>query len=257
MLQVDVTSVILSIALEVAAIWPVIAADHCKVFSLSVSYRGRYCPGDGMLSTDLLPHQCRHICLQSTACKAYNYNITDRTCTRFTSPCPQPVVDPVMEFAVFTENPIDQCYEWVSYSSGDPVDARMITTDEPERVICRMQKDGHDIVCNFHIRYSKCYGNLGSSEFINIHGYPCQRLRIKEDCSVFWVPYTAGDPINPRAAVAGHMANGDAAYVAKFSYNKPSLVSLSGHYVKGADYAFGTHAGVFKTSVSMMMLVVL
>ena len=258
MLLIGVTNVIIGTAFGMAATWSATTAQHCKLFSLSLSYSGRYCPAtDGIVSIDLLPHQCRYLCLQATACKAYNYNVTDRTCMHFTSPCPLAVVDTMMEFAVFTEQKINQCYQWVSYSSGDSVDARMIYSDEPKRIICRMQKDGNDIVCNYNTKFSKCYASLGNSEFKSDQGYPCQRLRIIEGCTVFWVYYTAGDLINPRAVIAGHMANGDAVYVTKFNYNMPPMFSLSGHYVEGAHHTFGTHKGTFQSSTSMMMLVVL
>ena len=50
MLQFRVTSVIIGTAFGLAVIWSVIAAEHCKLFSLSMSYKGRYCPGDGIVS---------------------------------------------------------------------------------------------------------------------------------------------------------------------------------------------------------------
>ena len=103
MLQFHVTSVIIGTAFGLTVIWSVIAAEHCKLFSLSTSYKGRYCPGDGIVSQHQFPHQCRYICLQAAACKAYNYNATRGTCTRFTSPCPLAVADTMMEFAVFTD----------------------------------------------------------------------------------------------------------------------------------------------------------
>ena len=259
MLQFHVTSVIIGTAFGLTVIWSVIAAEHCKLFSLSTSYKGRYCPGDGIVSQDQFPHQCRYICLQTAAFKAYNYNATRGTCTRFTSPCPLAVADTMMEFAVFTEKTEDQCYQWipVGTGSGNVIDARMISTDDPTRILCSMQKDGDDAVCQYNTRFGKCYANLGIEVFNNNEGYDCQRLRIMEDCTAFWVSYTAGDLINPRAVTAGNVANGDAVYVTKFDYNGPPVFSLAGHYVEGADHAISNNWGVSQSSRVMWMLVVL
>ena len=57
--------------------------------------------GMDTVTPKLLTHQRRYICLQSATYKAYNFNITEGTCTRFTSPCPQAFINPVMEFVVF------------------------------------------------------------------------------------------------------------------------------------------------------------
>ena len=234
-----------------------LATEHCKLFSLSTPHTGRYCPGDGVVTPHLLPHQCRFLCLQSSTCKAYNYNGTDMMCTRLTSPCSEAVADPTMHFMVFTEMPIDQCYQWVRYRRGDTVDPRMIYTTDRMRVVCRMQRDGDDRVCFFTIRLNTCYASWGQDQFHNYHGYPCQRLRITEGCTVFWIPYVAGDPIHPRSVIAGHMANGDEVYVTKFNYNKPPNISLAGHYVEGTDVTTAPSGGVARHSRIMMMLIVL
>ena len=105
--------------------------------------------------------------------------------------------------------------------------------------------------------HSKCYASWESSQFDNKQGYPCQRLRIMEDCTVFWVPYTAGHPIHPRSVIGGHMANGDVVYVTKFDYSYPPVVSLAGHYVKGTDRTISPAGGALQSSTTMMMLIVL
>ena len=123
-----------------------VTANRCQRFSLTMPYRGRFCTGEGTVTHELLPHQYLYICHQSANCKAYNYNVTGRTCTRFTHPCPQAFSDLVMEYVVFRETPINQCYGWVPYSRGDPLDARSITTGSPIFVVARLQVNGNDVV---------------------------------------------------------------------------------------------------------------
>ena len=109
--------------------------------------------------------------------------------------------------------------------------------------------------CYFYIPFSKCYASKGGSQFNHKQGYPCQRLRIKEGCTIFWVPYIARDPIPPRAVTAGHMTNGDRVYVTKFDNNKVPVESLAGHYVEGADNTVGVYAGTRSSSTMMIMVV--
>ena len=162
-----------------------------------------------------------------------------------------------MEFVVFTKKPYQGYHEWVAYSAGDPADDRTIYTDDPRRMISRMQRDGNDFGCYFYTQFAACFTSSGGSEFHNQEGYPCQRLQIKEVCTIFWVPYIARDPIPPRAVITGHMANGDRVYVTKFDYNQPPVQSLAGHYVEGAENTFADHAGGNRSSSAMMMMVVL
>ena len=257
-MKMGVTRLIIASAWGLFVFRIIISAELCKLYSLPLPYTRRYCPGDGRIIPRLLPHQCRYTCLLSPTCKAYNYNATEKVCTHLTSPCPLAFSDTAMEYAVFREKSIDQCYQWESNSSEDV--SRMITTDIPTSFICRMQRNDSDILCRFHAMRTKCYAIWENSTFENNDGYPCQRLRIMEGCTVFWVPYTAGDPINPTAVIGGHMANGSVVYVTKFDYynpNRPSVKSLVGHYVEGAAFTIGRLRGTTRRSSTMMMLVVL
>ena len=234
-----------------------ISAEYCEENSLSMIYNERYCTGEGDSYQHVPPHHCRASYLHSATCHAYNYNITKAICTRFTSPCPEAKIDHFMEFVVITQRPYDECYEWVLYNAKYTVEDRMIYTDDPHHMISRMQRDGNDFVSYFDTRRPNCYATTGHSLFRKNDGYPCQRLRIKEGCPIFWVPYTARDPIPPRAAVAGRMANGIRVYITKFDYDKPPVHSLTGHYVEGAANTFASHGEVTRHSRAMIMMVVL
>ena len=161
-----------------------------------------------------------------------------------------------MGFAVLTKTPKDQCYEWVPYSSGDAVDPRMIYTGVNNFLICRMQRDGYDRVGQFYTGNGVCYASWGALEFNRAQSYPCQRLRIVKDCTIFWVPYTPGDPIHTSSVIGGHTWNDDVVYVTKFEYG-PTAVSLAGNYVKGANQTTGSWYESSKTSATMMMIIVL
>ena len=253
----DMIHVIIGTALAVLGGVTHVLASNCDYLGLSIGYSGMFCTGEGIVTHRLLPHQCRSFCLMSETCRAYNFNLTARTCTSFKSPCPQAFGDVSMEFAVFRKPPIAQCYEWVPYSSGDGIDQRMIFTDDPLRLICRLKRDGNDIVCYFHTLLSLCYGNWQGAQFSQSNQYPCQRLRIKYSCTIFWVPFTAYQAVPSGAIIAGHMANGDTVYVTKFDYYAPISVNLAGHYVTGADSTLSVYDMREASSQSMMMAVIL
>ena len=239
-----------------AAVVMDVTAYRCKMYSLSMPYGGRYCIGESIGTLKLLPHQCRYICLQSATCKAYNYNVTERICTCFTSPCPQAYSDPAMEFVVLRETPVIQCYEWVPYSRGDPLDERMIATDSPVHIVSRLHVNGNDVVGYLSTNSWYCYGTLGNTEYTTYQGYSCERLRVVEGCTIFWVPYTAGRPLPSQAVIGGVMANGDVVYVVKFDciFNG-KVKSISGYYIEGAPHATSGYAGTRHLAAMMMMVV--
>ena len=252
-LQMHARSLIIGVVFMVFPGLSTVWTEKCEHYSLSMPYKGRYCTGDGIVTPLVAPHLCWYQCILSSTCKAYNYNATVGICTGFSSPCPQALSDPAMEFSVFTQRPYEQCYEWIPYNSGDSIDERMIYADTFFHIIARMERSGNDIVSYFHTGFNVCYGYFGSP----FSSRQCQRLRIMEDCTIFWVPYTAHDPIPPRAVMAGNMANGDIVYVTKFCFNFPPIICLPGHYVEGADNTFNQFDNVVRRFTTMMMMVVL
>ena len=123
---------------------PAVWAEKCERYSLSMPYKGRYCTGDGIVIPLDAPRLCQYQCILSATCKAYNYNATVEIYTCFSSPCPQALGDPAMEFSVFTQRPYEQCYEWIPYNTGDSVDERMIYVDTSFHIIARRQMTGND-----------------------------------------------------------------------------------------------------------------
>ena len=187
----------------------------------------------GIVAPDLLPHQCRYLCLQSVTCKAYNYNATMKTCTRFTSPCPKAFSDPDMAFMVLRETPVNQCYEWVLYT-GDPVHERMIQTDNDWLIVSRLKVYGNDVVCYFTGVSNTCWATLVTTEYSTRQGHQCERLRVVEGCTITWVSYTAGEPLPPNAVIGGVLANGDVPYVVKFDCCVYSniMINIVGYYIE-------------------------
>ena len=217
-------------------------------------YGGIFCIGEGIVTHNLLPHQCRYICLHSAPCEAYNYNVTDGKCTRLTSPCPQAFSDPVMEFVVFRETPVNHCYEWVPYTSGDPLDERMIATDTPWLIVARLQVNDNGVVGYMTTRNRNCYGTFGETGY-NSNLHRCERLRVMEGCTIFWVAYIAGDTLPSTVVIGGVLANGDVAYVVKFDIFYRGSKNISGYYIESDPHAISGYAGKRRSTAVMMMVV--
>ena len=235
------------------------ATTSCHSFDSYVIPGGRYCNSeDTALSYQLTTHQCKYICLQSANCAAFNHNKTDSKCTFLNNPCPLARVAPGIEYFVFNKKSTHQCSQWVPYTSRDAVDNRMIASQPGERMVSRMLYNDNYINGYEYIPDGLCFAyTIVYGGTINSVSSSCERLRIEDDCTAFWIPYRAGDPLPARAVTGGRMASGQDGYVVKFAivYNS-EIVTIPGYYSEGAPYAVAAYFG-FRNSSMMMMLVIL
>ena len=202
-------------------------------------------------------HQCEYLCLQSVNCAAFNHNATDDECTLLRNPCPLAQRDPEMVYSIFSETPVHQCPRWIPYTSGDDIDDRMIASQTGAQMVSRIMYNGNYLIGYEFIRARRCftYNTVADQVVASGSSAPCERLRIADDCTAFWIPYTAGDPLPEKAVTGGRMASGDAAYVVKFDvvYNSKAVI-VSGYYTEEAGYAVTTYFGLRSSSTMMMLL---
>ena len=110
------------------------------------------------------------------------------------------------------------------------------------------------IVVGFQLQ-EDCYAIYDSTVTVQMSNeWACEWLRIADDCTAFWVPYSAGDTLPIRAVTDGTMANGDVMYIAKFA---SSGVFLIGHYMVDAQEARANMIDSIVTSATMELLIVL
>ena len=221
---------------------------------------GRYCPTeDTTLPNDLTMQQCKYLCIQSANCAAFNHNTADDKCTFLDKPCPLANGVPGMEYFIFTAKPSHQCFQWLPYTSGDALDDRMIAIQIGALMVSRIKYNGNYIIGYQYIPHQLCftYTTVDDQIVTSSSSSPCERLRIADDCTAFWVPYRAGDSLPARVVTGGRMASGEVGYVVKFDilYNSET-VTISGYYTEGASHAISAYYG-FRNSITMMMLVML
>ena len=239
------------------------AEANCQsydIYNSDLTPDGLYCSIGGIaLSYDSTLHQCKYLCLQSANCAAFNHNRTDDKCTFFHNPCPLAHKAPEMEYFVFTKTPTDQCSQWIPYTSNDPLDDRMIASHIGTQMVSRIRYNGNYLIGYQYIPYKQCFTYTTVDDRIVSSGSsaPCERLRIADDCTAFWIPYTAEESLSPRAVTGGRMASGEIAYVVKFDiYEDSSTIWISGYYTEGAPNAVSAYYRI-RTSNTMMMLVIL
>ena len=234
-------------------------AANCHSYGFSESLPGgRYCAtGDTALRNTGF-NQCMYVCLQSVNCAAFNHNIIEDECTLLHKPCPLAQQDPEMAYFIFSETPVQKCSQWIPYTSGEAIDDRMIASQINRVMVGRIKYKDNFIIGFEYIPHGKCHTYSTVDDQIVSSGLsaPCERLRIADDCTAFWMPYTAGDRLPARAVTGGHMASGEVAYVVKFDivYNG-EVATISGYYTEGAQYAFSVYHGLVSSSTMMMLLI--
>ena len=227
-------------------------AQPCQFLERTVFLSGKYCPVSSLaiLSSHLC--YCRAACLRAENCVAYNYNKSDTTCNRLAVPCHLAQSNPVMEFGVLIPQQTQNCCQWLAFSHGDPLDERMVMTSEnPTRAVARTTQNGADYIGFYNGRHDACFVATSATQVTKLQDNSCQRLRIAEGCTVFWVPYIAGDRLPDKLVTGGTNANGDNVYVAK------SDKATTGSYVKGATDALFPKSNLNMWRATKMELLIL
>ena len=237
------------------------ANADCHLFEIAPLSIGRFCPTDAIPQRPVEAHECKYHCIQSKFCSAFNYNHTDKACTRMINPCAMALSYPDVQYTVFAQLAANQCYEWVFYDSSvadDVMEDRTIHTDRAGQKVSRMQKDGNDIVGYLVHGLKNCYGWYVDRQIDSGSGLLCQYLRVKEGCTLFWVPYIVGQSLPPRSVIGGTMANGDVNHVIKFhKLLNVGLIHSAGYFTAGASYGVGFYNFKKQTATSMHILIVL
>ena len=189
------------------------STNKCESHVFSQPFHGRYCPTESIITPNLLWHQCKLFCLHKSTCHAANYNFTANLCTHFTETCPLAISEPSMAFVLFTERQADQCMDWIPKEDGDPTRDRSVTVDD-ERFAAKMQKDGNDHIGFFRTSLDDCYSRHDAG-FKYSDGYPCQYLRIRDGCTVYFVDYEIGTPLPHNAMIGGYTAVGLPVYIGR------------------------------------------
>ena len=211
----------------------------CKFYDFVKQFDGLKCSTGGVVARNLSWQQCKLFCLHSSSCQAINYDLTSNVCKHFSATCPKAISRPNVLYALFTGRSPEQCIEWIPKENGDPYEDRSVT-EGSNRFVARMQKDGNDFVCYLRAVLDKCYSRDDNGTFTSNARHPCQYLRIRDGCTVYYVNYELDTPLPPKAVIGGYTADGVPLYIGrrtrKIGYYLPgSGRVVAGHVIETED----------------------
>ena len=190
-------------------VWP---HHTCESYDFANPFHGRYCPTEGIIIPNLLWHECKLFCIQTFNCQSVNYNFTDYSCTYFTATCSKAISHQGMAFVLSTRRQSAECIEWIPKENDHPKGDDRSVTEDNKRFTVRMQKNGNDIL-GYQL-HETCYARDVDGElYRSSQGFPCQYLRIRDDCTVYYMTYELGTPLPPNALIGGYTARGLPVYI--------------------------------------------
>ena len=232
----------LAVILELHLLFVTIVCSQNKCSSIDSAnpFHGLGCPTKGIIKPNLSWHQCKLFCLNTTSCQAFNYNFVDNLCEYFTVSCTKAISHQDMAYVLFTERQPQQCIGWVQRENGDPADDARSVTEDNVRFVARLQKGGNDWV-GYVIGYPMltCLAHDDEGRISTTHGLPCQYLRVREGCTVYYVDYELGAPLPRTAVIAGYTAEGLPVYVGITDGR-----TRPGHYTTGSNALITTFGNV-------------
>ena len=219
----------------------------CEVYYFAHSFRGQYCPTEGIIMPNMSWDHCMLFCLHASSCQAVNYNSTASLCIYFIATCPKAISHPDMAFGLFTGRQPHQCLDWIPKQTGHQPGDRSVTEDNV-RFTARMQKDGNDFVGYFLKTNDDCLSlDLEERRLKASKGpYHCQILQIRDGCTVHYVDYDIGTPLPPTALIGGYTATGPPVYIGRRG-------SLAGYYIPGSNRLVAGYIG-YTTDVKILVL---
>ena len=218
--------------------------DGCESYRSMNSFRGLYCPIEGIIIPNLAWHQCKLVCLQTSSCQAVNYDFTASLCIHFAATCPQALNHPGMAFGLFTGRQPHECLEWISVGSFSR--DRLVTMDTA-RFVARLQKDGNNLGGYYYELQNGCLARDDDGWIFPHNGHPCQCLRVRDGCTVYYTNYEIGSPVPPNTVMSGYSATGVPIYLGRVGKDL-------GYYIAGSNNLM-TYTRIYTGNVMLLVLV--
>ena len=160
--------------------------------SVNFPNKGFYCPHSGVAPTYTTQHLCKLACIPATTCLAINYNLSESRCTRLITPCPQANSEITMQYTLFYQRRIQECYQWRKLWTISTNHPRLVLNEKRSRIVSRLIYLSGYYPCYNELQ--QCFGGTGSLR-MNSNQYVCELLLVEPHCIVGWLPFSAGDYI--------------------------------------------------------------
>ena len=195
---------------------------------------GYYCNSHQYILNDNIREDiCKWDCFQSRKCGAMSYNPMSGTCMLATQPCAVAEKHSEYRLMVFSHQEHEECAVWVG-DQAHIVPARIVTTGGGGYV-ARIAVDGNILVGNGNRPRQGWYTYI-AHEGRQIKYPNHDFLTVHLNCTMAWVPYTAGDVLPRRALVTG-MSNGRRLYSSR-SWHASANTWVAGVYAESDSAAY-------------------
>ena len=183
-----------------------------SVMTNSPRYTNR--PSDGFLCVGHVydntnENICKQACFGSATCGAMSFNPVSGICQLATQPCVLVEKHDEYRLMVFRPEEQVQCAVWVGAQAG--ITPSRAVTAGSSTYVARVAIGG-DVLVGYGLKIGDNFLTFIAHEG-QMSNYPSQDLlTVHPNCSMAWVPYTAGDVLPRNALVTGMLANGRRLY---------------------------------------------
>ena len=182
---------------------------------------------------------CKQTCFESTKCGAMSFNPENGTCLLATQPCALAGKHNEYRLMVLRPKQYVECAIWVPDRNGI-IPTRLVSLGVNANV-GRISVDGNMLVGNA-ARPGESWNTYTVHEG-QMRLYPNQYLlTVHPNCTMAWVPYTAGEVLPEKAVVTGMLANGRRLYCSLSWHTSPGKWAI-GVYAEGDTAAYYAHGG--------------
>ena len=192
--------------------------SSCEQMTLSPRILGAGCAWDNAMTVlTVEEHECVLGCFTHKTCKAINYDVQSKACTRSETPCPVVEPQPNVNYQILATVPVDECVQWVAthdwnYPRIVKVNREVITGNYPLGV-ARFVSGGDLLPAKWPDNNANVYTiKSGGVAFTSAF----EVLVVKETWSLRWVYFDASssDPLPTGAIQGGQWSDGTPLYVA-------------------------------------------
>ena len=177
---------------------------------------------------------CKRACFQSEECGAMSFNPVSDTCLLATQPCSLAAKHDEYRLMVFRLQEHVDCAVWVRDQAGI-VPARMVTTGSAGYV-ARIAVNGNVLVGNGN-NPGQNWNTYIAHEGKQIYYRNQDFLTVHPNCTMAWIPFTAGNVLPRNAIRTGMLANGRRLYSSR-SWHAPGNTWVAGVYAEDDTAAY-------------------
>ena len=234
------TKIMLFHSALILCVWFTSATPVCQQRYTNRPLNGFRCNGPNYASPrSVTQGSCVHACMASRSCSTMSYNPVSNTCLLAGQPCVKAEKHDDFMLMIFREQENVDCSVWVRDQSG-VVPARMLIGPDDAQV--GRVTVGDELLVGQAYNPGQNWNTYIAKDGNQIYFPNEDFLTVHANCTMAWLPYTAGDSVPHKAVVTGMLADGRRLY-SSLSWHTPCSCWRIGSYAEGDTAAYYAHSG--------------